>query len=100
MFRELFFYPVAQTDQVLLMEDRPDGIGTFLRSLPAPEIQGVVGAAVMNCNPFTLGHRYLIETAASIPSHIKQMTGTIGIAAGASTPGYIIDEVEARLRSW
>jgi [citrate (pro-3S)-lyase] ligase len=64
MFRELFFYPVAQTDQVLLMEDRPDGIGTFLRSLPAPEIQGVVGAAVMYCNPFTLGHRYLIETAA------------------------------------
>ena len=37
---------------------------------------------------------YLIETAASIPSHIKQMTGTIGIAAGASTPGYIIEEVQ------
>lgn len=25
---------------------------------------GSVGAIVMNCNPFTLGHRYLIETAA------------------------------------
>lgn len=24
-----------------------------------------IGAIVMNCNPFTLGHRYLIETAAS-----------------------------------
>lgn len=24
----------------------------------------VIGAAVMNCNPFTLGHRYLIESAA------------------------------------
>ena len=23
-----------------------------------------MGAAVMNCDPFTLGHRYLIETAA------------------------------------
>ena len=23
-----------------------------------------IGAIVMNCNPFTLGHRYLIETAA------------------------------------
>ena len=25
----------------------------------------VIGAAVMNCNPFTNGHRYLVETAAS-----------------------------------
>ncbi len=37
---------------------------------------------------------YLIETAASIPPHITQMTGIIGIAAGASTPGYIIEEVQ------
>ena len=64
MFQELFFHPVAQTDQVLLMEDRPNGIGAFLSSLPAPEAHGTIGAAVMNCNPFTLGHRYLIETAA------------------------------------
>ncbi len=40
------------------------------------------------------GETYLIETASSIPFHIKQMTGTIGIAAGASTPGYIIEEVQ------
>ncbi|MBQ9748040.1 MAG: S1 RNA-binding domain-containing protein [Clostridia bacterium] len=48
---------------------------------------------------YDISHRncaetYLIETAASIPSHIKQMTGIIGIAAGASTPGYIIEEVQ------
>lgn len=63
MFSSLFFYPVAQTDTVLLMEDRKDGIRTFLDALPA-KASGRVGAAVMNCNPFTLGHRYLIETAA------------------------------------
>lgn len=28
-------------------------------------LAGKVGAIVMNCNPFTLGHRYLIETASS-----------------------------------
>lgn len=28
------------------------------------------GAIVMNCNPFTLGHRYLIETAASQVDHL------------------------------
>ncbi len=37
---------------------------------------------------------HLIETAASIPFHITKMTGIIGIAAGASTPGYIIEEVQ------
>lgn len=63
-FSSLFFYPIAQTDKVLLMEDQPDGIRNFLDSLPAPHTGGRVGALVMNCNPFTLGHRYVIETAA------------------------------------
>lgn len=64
MFSSLFFYPVAQTQDVLLMEDRKGGIQSFLDSLPCDGQGGTVGAAVMNCNPFTLGHRYLIETAA------------------------------------
>lgn len=29
-----------------------------------PGVKNLVGAIVMNCNPFTLGHRYLIETCA------------------------------------
>jgi [citrate (pro-3S)-lyase] ligase len=29
-----------------------------------------IGAIVMNCNPFTLGHRYLIECACEIVSHL------------------------------
>ena len=37
---------------------------------------------------------HFIETARDIPFHIKKMTGKIGIAAGASTPGYIIEEVQ------
>ena len=64
MFSSLFFYPVAQTNDVLLMEDKSDGIRSFLASMEASPCDGIVGAAVMNCNPFTLGHRYLIETAA------------------------------------
>ena len=65
LFLPLFFYPVVCTEQVLLMEDRKDGIHTFLDTLPADNTVGTVGAAVMNCDPFTLGHRYLIETAAA-----------------------------------
>lgn len=64
MFSSLFFYPIAKTDKVLLMENKQGGIRAFLESLPTEKAAGTVGAAVMNCNPFTKGHRYLIETAA------------------------------------
>lgn len=64
MFSSLFFYPIAQTKDVLLMENKRGGLKEFLDTLPAEPSQGIVGAAVMNCNPFTKGHRYLIETAA------------------------------------
>ena len=64
MFEGLFFYPVAQTADVLLMENRKNGINSFLSTLPVAQTDGPVGAVVMNCNPFTRGHRYLIETAA------------------------------------
>ena len=64
LFSSLFFYPIAETDSVLLMENKPNGIGEFLNSLPVCPANGTVGAVVMNCNPFTRGHRYLIETAA------------------------------------
>lgn len=70
MFSSLFFYPVAQTDTVLLMENKPNGITGFLDTLPAARTAGKVGAVVMNCNPFTLGHRYLIETAAKQSDHL------------------------------
>jgi len=65
MFAPLFFYPVAKTEQVLLMESEAHGLQRFLDSLDKPCTSGRIGAAVMNCNPFTRGHRYLIETAAA-----------------------------------
>lgn len=63
MFSSLLFYPIARTQDVLLMENRQTGIADFLASLPVAE-GNTVGAAVMHCDPFTKGHRYLIETAA------------------------------------
>ena len=70
MFEELFFYPVAATENVLIRENEKDGIAKFVRSLPKTECRGVIGAAVMNCNPFTLGHRALIKRAASECDHV------------------------------
>ena len=65
MFSSLFFYPVAQTEDVLLMEDRRAGISEYLKNIPRFDTNGKVGAIVMNANPFTLGHQYLVESAAS-----------------------------------
>lgn len=70
MFSSLFFYPIAQTGDVLFMEDRPEGISRFLHGLPAPKTTGQIGAIVMNANPFTKGHRYLVETAAGECDHV------------------------------
>ena len=64
LFRGVGFYTVVATDEVCFMENSRVGLSRWLSSLKKAE-GGAVGAAVMNCNPFTLGHRYLIETAAS-----------------------------------
>ena len=42
----------------------------------------------------------LVETADELEKSFFDGVETVGLTAGASTPGYIIDEVEARLRSW
>lgn len=70
IFSDLLFYPVAQTGDVLLMEDRKDGIHSFIRQMSPQKHPEKIGAAVMNCDPFTLGHQYLIETAAKDCDHL------------------------------
>lgn len=65
LFAPLFFTPVAKSEQVLLMESKQNGIQSFLQGLPKVEATGKIGALIANCNPFTLGHQYLIRTAAS-----------------------------------
>lgn len=46
-------------------EKVPDELKQYLETIKATSFIGklVIGAIVMNCNPFTLGHRYLIEYA-------------------------------------
>lgn len=70
LFSGLLFYPVAQTADVLLMEDQKDGISNFIANSPSVKQGGTIGAIVMNCDPFTLGHQHLIETAASTCDHL------------------------------
>jgi [citrate (pro-3S)-lyase] ligase len=65
LFSHLGFFPVAQTEKAMLMENKKNGAVQFAESLRKPEGTGVIGAVVANCNPFTRGHLYLIETAAA-----------------------------------
>lgn len=70
MFTSLFFYPVAESRDVLLLESEKDGVRKFLSTLPRPHAEGKIGACVMNCNPFTLGHRYLIDRASGLCDYL------------------------------
>ena len=65
LFSGLGFYEVARAGEAALMEDRRDGFASWAESIRAPAAAGRVGALVMNCNPMTLGHRYLVEKAAA-----------------------------------
>lgn len=64
-FGGIGFYEIARTDSVLLMENRRSGFASWIESVRSEEAHGTIGAAVMNCNPMTNGHRYLIEQAAA-----------------------------------
>ena len=63
MFRSMGFHAVIDTKDAVLLENRKGGLDSFLASIP--EYDGVCGAVVCNCDPFTLGHRHLIEYAAA-----------------------------------
>lgn len=65
LFLDLGFYEITSVDDfVTLLENDPRGIRDFAENLKLQKYDGkVVSSIVMNCNPFTLGHRHLIETA-------------------------------------
>lgn len=65
-FRDLGFYEIARVDDTLVfMENRKNGFPDYLSGLARTRRDGLSAALVMNANPFTLGHQYLAETAAS-----------------------------------
>lgn len=106
-FRDLGFYEIARVEaKVVFMENRRDGFSSYLAQLKAEtegrpaasslDAQKGIGAVIMNANPFTLGHQYLLETAAAacsllhifivsedvslVPLHIRRRLVTEGAA--------------------
>jgi len=62
-FEALNFNLLSNQGQAALLE-YGNGLQRWLTSKSSLVQPGSNGAVVMNCNPFTLGHRHLVETAA------------------------------------
>ncbi len=60
LFSSLCFHELIQTDDAALLESSGTAFLNYLKKLPKAD-----GAIVMNADPFTLGHHYLVETAAA-----------------------------------
>lgn len=70
-FNKLGFYTIVKTEDVLFLEKRSDGIAFYLKNLEKDRSEkGRVASIVMNLNPFTLGHRSLIEKASRENDHV------------------------------
>ena len=65
-FGDLGFYEIARVSgKLVFMENRRTGFADWLAAQQRADTpRERTAAVVMNANPFTLGHRYLIETAA------------------------------------
>lgn len=65
-FVDLGFHEIARVSGTLVfMENRRNGFHRYLQELEQTRREGVSAALVLNANPFTLGHQYLVETAAA-----------------------------------
>ena len=66
-FGDLGFYEIVKVeDQIVFMENRRTGFSDYIAELEKNKITGgKIAALVLNANPFTLGHQYLIEKASA-----------------------------------
>ena len=64
-FEALGFFSIAYTEQVSLLENKRNGVQNFVKGIRNLKAKGKIGCIVANCNPFTFGHQYLAEYAAS-----------------------------------
>lgn len=75
LFESLSFRMLAEAPEAILMETGIGGINNTIKELQkkkeeSKENKESTGCIVMNCNPFTLGHRYLIERASQMVGHL------------------------------
>ena len=64
IFESLGFETLGKSSKAILLENGLDGLSTYVNYLNSLKREGNNGMIVMNANPFTLGHQYLVEQAA------------------------------------
>ena len=65
IFESLGFKTLGESNKAILLENGLDGLSSYVNYLKSLKREGKNGIIVMNANPFTLGHQYLVEQAAS-----------------------------------
>lgn len=70
IFKSLGFGLLASAPKAILMENGRGGLPEYRKYLASLARPGRNGAIVMNANPFTKGHRYLVEQAASLVDNL------------------------------
>lgn len=71
LFNQLGFYLLVKSEKAILLENDKHGIERYCKELVKEsenssiynENYKNIAGIVMNCNPFTLGHKYLVEQA-------------------------------------
>ena len=64
VFESLGFHAIARAPLAVLMENGR-GLEEYCERLRSFRVSGTCGVAIINANPFTLGHKYLLDTASA-----------------------------------
>ena len=102
-FENLGFYEVARTDEVAFLENRKTGFADWLSQLHRADVpREQTACVVMNANPFTRGHRYLLETACANAQAVhvfvlSEEYGEAGVSVEAMLDEQLARRIAARL---
>lgn len=97
-FQDLGFYEIARVpDKLVFMENRRTGFADWIATLKRTDTpRNETSAVVMNANPFTLGHRYLLERAcaASQAVHLFVLSENFGPIPAAERKKLVLRGIE------
>ena len=65
IFESMGFKTLGESSKAILLENGLEGLSSYVNYLHSLKRDGNNGFIVMNANPFTLGHQYLVEQAAA-----------------------------------
>ena len=70
IFHSLGFHTIVENETVLFTEQGSPNIDDYQELLGKYQQPGTASSIVMNANPFTKGHQFLVETAAAQSDHV------------------------------